>query len=177
MSREGIAAAAGALGIVGIAACFTVGAASSIASSPAACRAGHLQFGKPLAQGINSISIGYGIRIENVGARACTIQRFLIVRVPKNAPAAVDVIPYATSDLAPRVDLRRPLVLEPRHAAGTYLVLTTPCGGVDAFVGIRLQLAIEVPYGQAEQFFSMPLPARGCRSRPNQIELWPLTAA
>jgi len=174
MSRKRVAG--GALAAVAVAAFLVRGATTSASASSGACRAEQLRFVKPFVQPAGSVQVGYGIRIKNIGHAACTLRRFLVIRVPKGSPAAIDVVPRLASGLVSPVDFRQPLVLATSRSVGTYLVLTAPCGGIDAYVGVQLQLAVEVPYGQTYRFLTMPLPIGGCRSVSNQIDLPPLTA-
>jgi len=175
MSREKIAGAA--VVSVALAVLLVGGATTSASSSINACRAAQLRFVKPFAQPAGSVQVGYGIRIKNIGRVACTLHRFLIVRVPKGTLAPLDVVPRLTSALLPAVDFRRPLVVATRHSVATYLVVTAPCGGLNARIGVPLRLAVEVPYGQTVRYFTEPLPIWVCRTVSNRIDLPPLAAA
>jgi hypothetical protein len=135
-----------------------------------------LRFPTPTTQPINAISTGYIVTIRNVGRRACVLRRYLVVRVPRQSPAEIDVRTVLTSDdLLPPIDFSHPLIVQPHHAASAYMVVTAPCGGLHAFAGLRLGIAAEVPYGQATRFVGTTVRINVCRSDANQVTLPPLT--
>jgi len=164
-------------GVAALTVIAVLGIRASAASgpTPSACHAAELRFPTPMTQPISSAFTGYIVTIRNVGGRACVLRRYLVVRVPKQSPAEIDVRPVLTSDdLLPPIDFSRPLIVQPHRAASAYVVLTAPCGGVHSFAWLRLGIAAEVPYDQATRFFGTTMRISVCRSVANQITLPPL---
>jgi len=130
-----------------------------------------VRFLKPSFQGINSVSVGYILTLTNVSHRACLIGHFLGVRVPRDTAASIDVKPVPSNNVIPQTNLSVPLLVRPGKTVGTYVVLTTPCGGiVGSEVGVRI-----VFYADTSPIEVQRVVATGaCRGEDNEIELPPL---
>src|SRR3954470_21593435 len=89
---------------------------AGVGPTPNACHSAQLRFPTPTSQPINAISVSYAVTIRNVSGRACVLRRYLVVRVPRQPPAEIDVKPVLTSDnLLPPIDFSHPLIVQPHH--------------------------------------------------------------
>jgi hypothetical protein len=136
----------------------------------AACRSTQLLFLRTSVQPFNSVSVGYSLTIRNVSGRSCVLGHLLFVRLPRHAPATIEVKPRLTSAFLPSIDLSRRLIVLPGKDAGTYVIVTAPCGGVHSSVDARIVFGADALPSAIE----VPIVIRACRAVPNQVDLPPL---
>jgi hypothetical protein len=136
----------------------------------APCR-GQLRFLKATSEGVSSVQLLFYFKLKNTGHRACVAPHFLTVEVPRQTAAPVSVQARVGGDLVPRVNLARPLLVQPGKIVETSVILNTPCGGI---VGTVVAAKIVFAVDEWPVYVKTSITAGLCRTESNEVEVYPL---
>jgi hypothetical protein len=116
------------------------------------------------------VFVGYALTMRNVSSRPCALGHLLFVRLPRHAPASIEVRTQLRSYLLPPFDLSRPLVVRPGYGAGTYVVVVAPCAGFHSSVELPIVIGADASPSAVEATITI----RACRAVADEIDLAPL---